>query len=78
MTLRSTLEDYDPGSRQSRTRCCGRFVRIACFGTAVENVGVDVRAVDPRDQTSEVDDPAYRVYFWTSGGAACDEYDSTT
>jgi hypothetical protein len=43
----------------------------------VENVGVDIRAVDPRDQTSEVDDPAYCVYYWTSGGAACDEYECT-
>jgi hypothetical protein len=36
---------------------------------------VDIRAVDPRYQTSQVDEPAYRVYFWTSGGAASDEYD---
>jgi hypothetical protein len=25
---------------------------------------VDVRPVDPRDTTWEVDEPAYRVYFW--------------
>ncbi|HEY0238676.1 MAG TPA: hypothetical protein VGC37_08525 [Friedmanniella sp.] len=32
--------------------------------------------VDPRDQTSEVDDPAYRAYFWDSSGA-CDEWELT-
>ena len=33
------------------------------------------RPVDPRDQTSEIDDPAYRVYFWA--GSACDEWELT-
>jgi hypothetical protein len=32
--------------------------------------------VDPRDQTSEVDDPAYRAYFWDSTGAR-DEWELT-
>lgn len=32
--------------------------------------------VDPRDQTSEVDDPAYRAYFWNSPGS-CDEWELT-
>lgn len=32
--------------------------------------------IDPRDQTSEVDDPAYRAYFWDSPGA-CDEWELT-
>jgi hypothetical protein len=30
--------------------------------------------IDPRDQTSEVDDPAYRAYFWDNPGA-CDEWE---
>lgn len=25
---------------------------------------MQVRQIDPRDQTSEIDDPRYRVYFW--------------
>jgi len=29
-----------------------------------ETERVDVRPVDPRDTTWEVDEPAYRVYFW--------------
>jgi hypothetical protein len=41
---------------------------------------VDVHGVDPRDQTAELDNPAYRVYFWSgdrgSGAAmSCDEYE---
>jgi hypothetical protein len=36
---------------------------------------VRARPVDPRDETSEVDDPAYRVYFWA--GSACDEWELT-
>jgi hypothetical protein len=43
---------------------------------------VNVRSVDPRDQTSELDDPAYRVYFWSgerSSGVmmTSDEYEIT-
>lgn len=30
--------------------------------------------IDPRDQTSEVDDPAYRVYFWNSPWS-CEEWE---
>ena len=26
---------------------------------------MNVRHVDPRDQAAELDDPAYRVYFWS-------------
>jgi hypothetical protein len=38
---------------------------------------MDVQGVDPRDQTTEVNEPAYRVYFWTGDrdGAASDEYE---
>lgn len=32
------------------------------------------RPVDPTDQTLEVDDPAYRVYYWT-GFSECDEWE---
>jgi hypothetical protein len=32
--------------------------------------------IDPRDQTREVDGPAYRVYFWDSPGS-CDECELT-
>ena len=32
--------------------------------------------IDPLDQTSEVDDPAYRAHFWDSQGA-CDEWELT-
>jgi hypothetical protein len=34
---------------------------------------MDVRAVDPRDQTWEISQPKYRVYFHDENGAA-DEY----
>ena len=30
--------------------------------------------IDPRDQTSQVDDPRYRVYFWAAGGGAKEEW----
>jgi hypothetical protein len=30
--------------------------------------------VDPRDVTWEVEHPTYRVYFWSSDGAACAEW----
>ncbi len=36
---------------------------------------VNVYPVDPRDQSSEVDDPRYRVYFWH--GSHSDEYEIT-
>jgi hypothetical protein len=36
---------------------------------------VIVASVDPRDQTEEVDEPRYRVYFWQGGGS--DEYEVT-
>lgn len=32
--------------------------------------------VDPRDETLEVDDPRYRVYFWT-GSSSSDEWELT-
>ena len=32
--------------------------------------------IDPRDQTSEVDDPAYRAYFWDSP-SSCEEWELT-
>jgi hypothetical protein len=32
--------------------------------------------IDPRDQTSEVDDPAYRAHFWDNPGS-CDEWELT-
>lgn len=31
--------------------------------------------IDPRDQTLQIDDPTYRVYFWTDGGAAKEEWE---
>jgi hypothetical protein len=31
---------------------------------------VKAASIDPRDQTSQVDDAAYRVYFWAGDGAA--------
>jgi hypothetical protein len=34
-----------------------------------------VELVDPRDQTLQVADPAYRVYFWTEGGSAKEEWE---
>jgi hypothetical protein len=36
---------------------------------------VNVAQVDPRDQTEEVDEPRYRVYFWQGGDS--DEYEVT-
>ena len=30
--------------------------------------------VDPRDISWENDRPVYRVYFWTPGRSACEEY----
>lgn len=38
---------------------------------------VDVAPVDPRDQSWEVDEPAYRVYFASRSGAVTDEYELT-
>jgi hypothetical protein len=46
---------------------------------------VDVRRVDPRDTTWEVDEPAYRVYFWrpvpqpigSPSGFASEEFEVT-
>jgi hypothetical protein len=35
---------------------------------------VDIRAVDPRDQTWELERPSYRVYFHDANGAQ-DEYE---
>ena len=34
-----------------------------------------VELIDPRDQTSQVDDPTYRVYFWAKGGGAKEEWE---
>jgi hypothetical protein len=31
--------------------------------------------IDPRDQTTQVDNPTYRVYFWTEGGGAKEEWE---
>jgi hypothetical protein len=31
--------------------------------------------IDPRDQTSQVDDPTSRVYFWSGDGAAKEEWE---
>ncbi|GHD43734.1 hypothetical protein D9V29_13940 [Mycetocola manganoxydans] len=31
--------------------------------------------IDPRDQTTQVDDPTYRVYFWAEGGGAKEEWE---
>lgn len=39
-------------------------------------VPITARAVDPRDQTWEEWDPAYRVYFWDAR-AACEEWELT-
>jgi hypothetical protein len=38
---------------------------------------VDVEPVDPRDQSWEVDEPTYRVYFATPSGAVTDEHEIT-
>ncbi len=35
---------------------------------------VEIKSVDPRDQTWEVDRPSYRVYFHEADGAS-DEYE---
>jgi len=37
-------------------------------------VGIAARQIDPRDQTWEEWDPAYRAYFWDSPNA-CDEWE---
>lgn len=33
--------------------------------------------IDPRDQTQQVDDPNYRVYFWAEDGSAKEEWELT-
>jgi hypothetical protein len=42
---------------------------------------VDIRPVDPRDIRWEIDDPAYRVYFWhprqPGSGWVCEEWEIT-
>lgn len=41
-------------------------------------MAIEVRPVDPRDVTSEVDTPTFRVCFWrTSPGLASREYELT-
>lgn len=57
----------------------GRFPRSGRL--AVRQPSLTIRCVlaspiDPRDQTSEIDDPAYRAYFWDSP-QACDEWELT-
>jgi hypothetical protein len=39
-------------------------------------VALTARQVDPRDETWEVYDPAYRVYFWDTNSAS-DEWELT-
>lgn len=34
---------------------------------------MDVRPIDPRDETWEIERPRFRVYFWT--GTASEEYE---
>jgi hypothetical protein len=36
-----------------------------------------IRGLDPRDTAWEVDQPVYRVYFWTgaAGSFSCDEFE---
>lgn len=41
----------------------------------MENV-LDVKVVDPRDQSWEIDEPRYRVYFW-AGATESTEYELT-
>ncbi|MGP4032357.1 hypothetical protein [Pseudarthrobacter sp. 1C304] len=31
--------------------------------------------IDPRDETLQVADPTYRVYFWAEGGEAKEEWE---
>lgn len=31
--------------------------------------------IDPRDQTLQIDDPTYRVYFWADDGGAKEEWE---
>lgn len=33
--------------------------------------------IDPRDQTLQVDDPSYRVYFWAEDGSTKEEWELT-
>lgn len=35
------------------------------------------QTIDPRDQTSFVSDPSYRVFFWTDDGSRCEEWELT-
>ena len=37
--------------------------------------GMKTELIDPRDQTLQVDDPTYRVYFWAEGGDAKEEWE---
>lgn len=36
---------------------------------------MQARPTDPRDQTSQVDDPTYQVYFWAEGASAKEEWE---
>ncbi|GAA2247480.1 hypothetical protein GCM10010232_38380 [Streptomyces amakusaensis] len=36
---------------------------------------MDIRGVDPRDTTWELDHARYRVYFWDRANSASDEYE---
>lgn len=38
---------------------------------------VDAQPIDPRDIKVEWNADTYRVYFWSSDGSRCDEYELT-
>lgn len=40
-------------------------------------MGLTARPVDPRDVTTEISEPTYRVSFWSRDGASCRDYDLT-
>jgi len=52
--------------------------RYMCRSRAMsQSVDVDVAKVDPRDQVWQIDDPTFRVYFWSAVGdaMACDQFE---
>lgn len=53
----------------------GRLLALGAADGAGYGRGMKAKTVDPRDQTMEVDDPVYRVYFWEEGGGAKEEWE---
>jgi hypothetical protein len=58
---------------QRRVSCIGASARLTAASTAPWArglIGVQISTVDPRDQTWEIDNPVFRVYFHDDDGTS--------